>query len=44
MFPSEEVAALSTAPRVPRVAKYMAAMVVWRPQIGPGDLRPATPA
>ena len=49
VFPSEEVAALSTTPRAPRAAKYMAAMGLWRPQTGPAipgrcRLRPATPA
>ena len=33
-FPSQEVAALSLAPRA---AQYMAAMRLWRPQMGPGD-------
>ena len=40
VFPSEEVAALSTTPRAPRTAKYMAAMGLWRPQTGPGDPGP----
>ena len=40
VFPSEEVADLSTAPRAPRAAKYMAAMGLWRPQTGPGNPRP----
>ena len=40
VFPSEEVAALSTTPRAPRAAKYMAAMGLWRPQTGPGDPGP----
>ena len=40
VFPSEEVAALSTTPRAPRAARYMAAMGLWRPQSGPGDPGP----
>ena len=40
VFPSEEVAALSTTPRAPRAARYMAAMGLWRPQSGPGDHGP----
>ena len=48
VFPSEEVAALSTTQRVPRVAQYMAVMGLRRPQTGPGNpgpvLRPAMPA
>ena len=40
VFPSEEVAALSMTPRAPQVAKYMAAMGLWRPQTGPGDPGP----
>ena len=36
VFPSEEVAVLSTAPRAPRAEKYMVAMGLWRPQTGPG--------
>ena len=46
MFPSKEIADLSTTPRAPRAAKYMAAMGLWRPQTGPGDPGsvPATPA
>ena len=39
VFPSEEVAALSTTPRAPRAAKYMAVMGLWRPQTGQGDPR-----
>ena len=35
--PSEEVAALSTTPRAPRAARYMAAMGLWRPQSRPAD-------
>ena len=35
LFPSQEIADLSTAPRAPRAAKYMAAMGLWRPQTGP---------
>ena len=40
VFPAEEIAALSTAPRAPRAAKYMAVMGVWRPRTGPGDPEP----
>ena len=40
VFPAEEIADLSTAPRAPRAAKYMAAMGLWRPQSGPGDPGP----
>ena len=40
VFPAEEIADLSTAPRAPRAAKYMAAMGLWRPQTGPGDPGP----
>ena len=40
VFHSEEFAALSTTPRAPRAAEYMAAMGLWRPQTGPGDPRP----
>ena len=40
MFPSDEVVALSTTPRAPRAARYMAAMELWRPQTGPGDPGP----
>ena len=40
VFPSEEVAALSTTPRAPRAAEYMAAMGLWRSQTGPGDPGP----
>ena len=48
VFPSEEVAALSTTPRAPRAAKYMAAMGLWPHslvRVIPGlcRLRPATP-
>ena len=31
MFPTNEIADLSTTPRAPRAAKYMAAMGMWRP-------------
>ena len=34
---SDEVAALSTTPRVPRVTLYMAAMGLRHPQTGPGN-------
>ena len=37
VFPSSEVAALSTVPRAPRAAHYMSAMGLWRPLVGPGD-------
>ena len=40
VFPSEEVTALSPAPRAPRAAQYMAAMGLWRPQTGLGDPGP----
>ena len=40
VFPAEEIAALSTAPRAPRADKYMEAMGLWRPQTGPGDPGP----
>ena len=40
VFPAEAIAALSTAPRAPRAAKYMAAMGLWCPQTGPGDPGP----
>ena len=40
VFPSAEVAALSTTPRAPRVARCMAAMGLRRPQTGPGDRGP----
>ena len=40
VFPAEEVAALSTTPRAPRAAEYMAAMGLWRPQAGSGDPGP----
>ena len=40
VFPAEEIADLSTAPRALRAAKYMAAMGLWRPQTGLGDPGP----
>ena len=40
MFPSEEVAALSTTPRAPWAAEYMAALGLWRPQTGLGNPGP----
>ena len=40
VFPAEEIADLSTTPRAPRAAKYMAAMSLWCPQTGPGDPGP----
>ena len=40
VFPAEEIADLSTAPRAPRAAKYMAAMGLWHSQTGLGDSGP----
>ena len=40
VFPADEIADLSTAPRAPRAAKYMVVMGLWRPQMGPGDPGP----
>ena len=40
VFPSQEVAALSPAPHVPRAAQYMPAMGLWRPLVGPGNPGP----
>ena len=40
VFPLQEVAALSPAPRAPRAAQYMSAMGLWRPLMGPGDPGP----
>ena len=40
VFPAEEIADMSTAPRAPRAAKYMAAMGLWCPQTNPGDPGP----
>ena len=40
VFPQAEVADLSPAPRAARAAKYMSAMGLWRPQMGPGDPGP----
>ena len=40
VFPAEEIADLSPAPRVMRAATYVAAMRLWRPQMGPGDPGP----
>ena len=39
VFPTNEIADLSSTPRAPRAAMYMymAAMGLWRPQRGPGD-------
>ena len=37
VFPAKEIADLSSTPRAPRAARYMAAMGLWRPQTGPGD-------
>ena len=40
VFPSQEVATLSPAPRAPRAARYMSAMGLWHPLAGPGDPGP----
>ena len=40
VFPHDEVAGLSPAPRAARAVKYMSAMGLWRPQTGPGNPRP----
>ena len=40
VFPANEIADLSTTPRAPRAAKYMAAMGLWHPQTGPGNPGP----
>ena len=40
VFPAEEITDLSTAPRAPWAAKYMAAMGLWHPHTGPGDPGP----
>ena len=40
VFPQAEVADWSPAPRAARAAKYMSAMGLWHPQIGPGDPGP----
>ena len=40
VFPTNEIADLSSTRRVPRAAQYMAAMGLWRPQTGPGDPGP----
>ena len=40
VYTAGEMADLSTAPRAPRAAKYMAVMGLWRPQTGPGDPGP----
>ena len=40
VFPTNEIADLSTTPRAPWAAKYMAAMGLWRHQTGPGDPGP----
>ena len=37
MFPQSEVADLSPSPRAARATKYMSAMGMWPPQMGPGD-------
>ena len=42
VFPSQEVASLSPAPRAPRAAQYMAAMGLWRPPLGLGDPWPVS--
>ena len=40
VFPHDEVADLSPAPRVARAAKYMTAMGLWRPQTDQTDSGP----
>ena len=40
VFPHDEVAGLSPAPRAARVARYMSAMGLWRPQTGQADPGP----
>ena len=41
VFPAEEIADLSPAPRATRAAKYMAVMGLWRPvRVIPGQCRP----
>ena len=40
VFPHDEVAGMSPAPRAARAAKYMSAMGLWRPRTGPGDSGP----
>ena len=40
VFPAKEIADLSSTPRAPWAAKYMAAMGLWRPQTGSGDPGP----
>ena len=40
VFPHDEVAGLSPAPRVARAAKYMSAMGLWRPQMGQAESGP----
>ena len=40
VFPSQEVAVLSPAPRAPWAAQYMSAMGSWRRPVGPGDPGP----
>ena len=40
MFPHNEVADLSPAPRAVQAAKYMSAMGLWRPQTGQTDFGP----
>ena len=40
MFPHDEVAELSPAPRAARAAKYISAMGLWRPQTGQTDSGP----
>ena len=42
VFPTNKIADLSTTPRVPRAAKYMAVMGLWRPQTGPDDPGPVS--
>ena len=40
VFPADEIADLSTAPRAPRAAKYMVSMGLRCPQTGTGDPGP----
>ena len=40
VFPHDEVASLSPAPRAARPARYMLAMGLWHPQMGQADPGP----
>ena len=40
VFPTNEIADLSSTPRAPRAPRYMAAIGLWCPQTGPGDPGP----